>query len=93
MATIAERTESDIDYETRFRQRKGELGADVTDAISHATVTTSMDPVSYTHLDVYKRQDHRLSEIIVHQPPGSVQGQNGGESQPVLSGIQGADTV
>ena len=43
MATIAERTESDIDYETRFRQRKGELGADVTDAISHATVTTSMD--------------------------------------------------
>ena len=43
MATIAKRTEADIDYEARFRQRRSELGADVTDAISHATVTTSMD--------------------------------------------------
>ena len=43
MATIAERTESDIDYESRFRQRRSDLGAEVTDAISHATVTTSMD--------------------------------------------------
>ena len=43
MATIAKRTEADIDYEARFRQRRSELDADVTDAISHATVTTSMD--------------------------------------------------
>ena len=43
MATIAKRTEADIDYEAHFRQRRSELGADVTDAISHATVTTSMD--------------------------------------------------
>ena len=43
MATIAERTESDINYEKRFRSRESAAGTDVTNAISHATVTTAMD--------------------------------------------------
>lgn len=42
MVRIAERTEEDIDYKKRFRER--EIGhEDITDAISHATVTTSHD--------------------------------------------------
>lgn len=43
MATIAERTESDINYEKRFRVRESAAGTDVTNAISHATVTTALD--------------------------------------------------
>ena len=43
MASIAERTEADIDYERRFRTREPEDASNVTNAISHATVTTSMD--------------------------------------------------
>lgn len=43
MASIAERAESDIDYEKRFRTRDIVDAPNVTNAISHATVTTSMD--------------------------------------------------
>ena len=43
MAAIAERTEADINYEKRFRSRETEPDTDVTNAISHATVTTSLD--------------------------------------------------
>lgn len=43
MAAIAERTEADINYEKRFRTRDTEPNPDVTNAISHATVTTSLD--------------------------------------------------
>ncbi len=43
MAIIAERTEADINYEKRFRSRGTEPDTDVTNAISHATVTTSLD--------------------------------------------------
>ena len=43
MVTIAERTEADIDYENRFRTRPAQRDPDVTDAISHATVTTALD--------------------------------------------------
>ena len=43
MATIAERTEADINYERRFRTRQGQHTPDVTNAISHATVTTALD--------------------------------------------------
>jgi pyruvate kinase len=43
MAKIAERTESDIDYIHRFRQRDISDRPDVTSAISHATCTTAHD--------------------------------------------------
>lgn len=43
MASIAERAESDIDYEKRFRTRDIVDAPNVTNAISHATVTTAMD--------------------------------------------------
>ncbi len=44
MSTIAERTEKDINYRGRFRQRdNGPASSNITDAISHATCTTAMD--------------------------------------------------
>lgn len=43
MVKIAERTENDIDYDQRFRERATEHKPDVTNAISHATCTTAMD--------------------------------------------------
>ena len=44
MATIAERTEKDINYRGRFRQRdNGPASSNITDAISHATCTTALD--------------------------------------------------
>lgn len=43
MAKIAERTERDIDYIQRFRQRELSGQPDVTSAISHATCTTAHD--------------------------------------------------
>ncbi|MDR1564455.1 MAG: pyruvate kinase [Oscillospiraceae bacterium] len=43
MATIAARTEDDIDYKKRFHQRDEESQPNVTNAISHATVTTAHD--------------------------------------------------
>jgi pyruvate kinase len=43
MAKIAERTESDIDYYSRFRKRDITERPDVTTAISHATCTTAHD--------------------------------------------------
>lgn len=43
MAKIAERTENDIDYVERFRNRKHTESPSVTAAISHATCTTAHD--------------------------------------------------
>ena len=43
MALIAETTEKDIDYQKRFRQREDSKSESVTEAISHATVTTAHD--------------------------------------------------
>jgi len=43
MASIAERTEAAIDYEQKFRRRDVSDASNVTNAISHATVTTAMD--------------------------------------------------
>ena len=43
MAAIAKRTESDIDYIKRFRNRDTNDIPNVTNAISHATVTTATD--------------------------------------------------
>ncbi len=43
MALIAETTEQDIDYQHRFIKRDATESPSVTDAISHATVTTAHD--------------------------------------------------
>ena len=43
MSRIASRTEQDINYLQRFRQRKGMCNPDVTNAISHATCTMAGD--------------------------------------------------
>ncbi len=43
MASIAERTERDIDYRGRFFKRDNQAHVDVTNAISHATCTTAFD--------------------------------------------------
>ena len=43
MASIAEETEGDIDYEKRFHTRDVVDAPNVTNAISHATVTTALD--------------------------------------------------
>ncbi|MCH5324761.1 MAG: pyruvate kinase [Eubacterium sp.] len=43
MNAIAVKTEQDIDYVRRFFSREGEGTPNVTDAIAHATVTTSID--------------------------------------------------
>ncbi len=43
MARIAVRTEEDIDYARRFRVREMNEAPNVTNAISHATVTTALD--------------------------------------------------
>ena len=43
MARIAERTEQDIDYNSRMKRRENIEKFDITTAISHATCTTAMD--------------------------------------------------
>ncbi len=43
MALIANQTESSIDYDKRFRNREMAEAPNITNAISHATVTTAMD--------------------------------------------------
>ena len=43
MATIAERTENDIDYVKRLDRMNFDSRMDVTNAISHATCTTAHD--------------------------------------------------
>lgn len=43
MATIAHRTEKDIDYKNRFYHRDYASRTDITNAISHATCTTGYD--------------------------------------------------
>ncbi len=43
MVKIATRTERDIDYTARFKQRESMSNPDITNAISHATCTTASD--------------------------------------------------
>ncbi len=43
MALIARTTEKDINYKSRFSKREADEGKDITNAISHATVTTAHD--------------------------------------------------
>ncbi len=54
MALIAETTEGDIDYEGRFNKRDDARSGDVTEAISHATVTTAHDLKAAAILTVTK---------------------------------------
>lgn len=54
MATIARRTEKDIDYITQFRTRDSSDKLDVTTAISHATCTTAHDLNAVAILTVSK---------------------------------------
>ena len=59
MVRIATRTEHDINYLQRFRQRRTMCNPDVTNAISHA--------VSYTHLGTYReRTAQRRREKSAH---------------------------
>lgn len=54
MALIAETTEKDIDYIGRFQKRDDTASADITEAISHATVTTAHDLKAAAILTVTK---------------------------------------
>lgn len=54
MATIARRTEKDIDYISQFRKRDSSDKLDVTSAISHATCTTAHDLNAVAILTVSK---------------------------------------
>lgn len=54
MARIAETTEKNINYAKRFRAREVDTNENVTNAISHATVTTAMDLCAKAILTVTK---------------------------------------
>lgn len=54
MARIAERTEEDIHYISRFEKRNVKEQKDVTSAISHATCTTAHDLGAVAILTVSK---------------------------------------
>ncbi|MEG2813469.1 MAG: pyruvate kinase, partial [Oscillospiraceae bacterium] len=54
MALIANRAEKDIDYKKRFRSRDVNDMPNVTNAISHATVTTALDLTAAAILTVTK---------------------------------------
>jgi pyruvate kinase len=74
MAKIAERTEEDIDYIQRFRQRVISGRPDVTTAISHATCTTAHDLGATAILTV--TQSGRTARMISKYRP----------SCPIISG-------
>ena len=54
MAKIAETTENNIDYAKRLRERELDTGVNVTNAISHAAVTTALDLKAKAILTVTK---------------------------------------
>ncbi len=54
MALIAETTERDIDYVNRFRKREDTASTKISEAISHATVTTAHDLKAAAILTVTK---------------------------------------
>lgn len=54
MARIALTTENNINYPKRFLQRTVDTGENVTNAIAHATVTTSLDLIAKAILTVTK---------------------------------------
>ena len=68
MASIAERTESDIDYRQQFRDRGDEGSASITDAISHATCTTAHDLGASAIISVSK--SGRTARMVSKYRPG-----------------------
>ena len=68
MASIAERTESDIDYRQQFRDRGDEGSASITDAISHATCTTAHDLGASAIISVSK--SGRTARMVGKYRPG-----------------------
>ena len=68
MASIAERTESDIDYRQQFRDRGDEVSASITDAISHATCTTAHDLGAAAIISVSK--SGRTARMVSKYRPG-----------------------
>ncbi len=68
MASIAERTESDIDYRQQFRDRGDEGSASITDAISHATCTTAYDLGASAIISVSK--SGRTARMVSKYRPG-----------------------
>lgn len=67
MAKIAERTERDIDYIQRFRQREISGNPDVTSAISHATCTTAHD-LGATAILTVTQSGHTARMISKYRP-------------------------
>lgn len=68
MARIATRTECDINYLQRFRQRKAMCNPDVTNAISHATCTMAGDLSAAAIVTVTK--SGRTARMISKYRPG-----------------------
>ncbi len=65
MATVAERTERDINYQARFRRRdSGPVTSNITDAISHATCTTALDigAAAFIPISKYDRTARMVSK-------------------------------
>ena len=72
MALIAETTEADIDYLTKFKNDSSEYDNSITNAISHATVTTAHDLGAKAIITVTKSgstarmiSKHRPSSMII----------------------------
>ncbi len=68
MATIAQRIEQDIDYVKRFKARQEEASLSITDAISHATVTTAHDLGAAAIIPVSK--SGRSARMVSKYRPG-----------------------
>ena len=68
MATIAQRIEQDIDYVKRFKTRQQEASLSITDAISHATVTTAHDLGAAAIIPVSK--SGRSARMVSKYRPG-----------------------
>lgn len=67
MARIAQRAEDDINYIKRFKERESEHTPDVTNAISHATVTSAHDLGAAAILTVTK--SGRTARMIPNTAP------------------------
>ena len=72
MALIAETTEADIDYLTKFKNDSSDYDNSITNAISHATVTTAHDLGAKAIITVTKSgstarmiSKHRPSSMII----------------------------
>lgn len=73
MARIAECTESNIDYGSRLTKIKSKTSCDVTEAISHATVTTAVDLNASAIITVTK-SGNTAKMISKYRPPCTIVG-------------------